>query len=173
MTANRRSPSSRVTCALVSCHGRRGSRARTRLRLGHPGQSLNGPVDSAESNVFINLKEFFLIYRLAKGSFSPGHQLPVGGAPVLSPEWTPRHREESLSQTRSPPRALVGNVIAHQWAKQACGYYMCRTTCAGRTRRYTRAPGTAGLGQMYDQCTINVNYVPTLETTGLRSRANV
>ena len=58
-----------------------------------------------------NLKEVRAIRRLAKDSVSPGHQRPVGGAPVLSLGLTPRQGEGTLSQTGSPPRAGVDSVM--------------------------------------------------------------
>ena len=50
-----------------------------------------GTVDSMYDQcvTFSNLKEVRVIHRLAKGSVSPGHQWPVGGAPVLSLGLTP------------------------------------------------------------------------------------
>ena len=56
-------------------------------------------------------EEVRAIHRLAKDSASPGHQWPVGNAPVLSLGLTPRRGEGTLSQTRVPHRALVDSVV--------------------------------------------------------------
>ena len=104
-----------------------------------------GTVDSMYDQcvTFSNLKEVRVIHRLAKGSVSPGHQWPVGGALVLSRGLTPLETQRRNLVPDKIPSPGPGWQRDYTIGKTNMWDIVCRTRSGHANRALGQSRSTA------------------------------